>query len=426
MLLLTLFAPSLSPKADFARCVRVMRSTPTYAVRVRATTVEPTLTVVTAGTLAVRAKDWVSLDVSTPAEAGHGALDWACEVHGRTLRAYDSKRRAYIQQTFAQPLPAAAGLEAQFGSMIPNPIRRFMSPDSLDKFFSGFATLKGWHRSATGDVVTWRYKNVSGAVKFSFSRASGRLTDWQISGGSTTSWKLDYPSLASLPPLEIPADAVPVEAFRLPTARPKIADQASRHTVYSSFDAYEKAFRFHATVTIDGAASDIWRDGGLVEEVGPTGGWRWSRGTLTLWPNAGKVFSGETRLSRVRSYLAQVHIIAEPLALAALSDDNFAGTLFTPDYEVKHVGSVVLQDEPLTLLQLTGPAVRIDLTVDAKGFIRRIDSTAFDHTGQRMSETVRQITYGELGSPALPPDHRLPLPKLQRLAKPPPLPKKTS
>jgi len=407
--------------------VRALRSTPAYAVSAQATTVEHSQTLVTAGTLAVRSKQWMSLDVRTPAEAGHGALDWACEVHGQTLRAYDSKRRAYIEQTFAQPLPAAAGLVAQFGTMIPDAIQRFMSPDELDRFFARFVTLKGWHRTMSGDAVTWKYKNASGAVRFSFARGSGHLTDWQISGAGKTSWKFEYPALESVPPLKIPVDAVLVASFRLPPARPKIADAGARHAVYNCFDAYEKAFRFHSTVTVDGAATEIWRDGGMVEEVGVSGGWRWSRGTLTLWPKAGGVLSGETRLSRVRSYLAQFHIDAEPLALSILNDDNYAGTLFTPDYDVRLVGSELIEGEPLTLLQLSGPAVRIDLTVDAKGFIRHIDSNAYDNTGKRMSETVRQMSYGELGTPAPPPTgRRLPLPKLQPLAKPPPLPGKKS
>jgi hypothetical protein len=421
MLLIFLLAPSLSPKADFARCVRVLRKSPTYAVRVKSTTISSGQSVTTTAVLAVRSKNWMSLDVSTPAEAGHGALDWVCEFHDRTLRAYDASRRAYIEQSFDKPLPAAAGLAAQFGTMIPDAIQRFMTPDQLSQFLDRFVGLKGWKRSTAGDAFIWKYKNSAGGVQFGFSRESGRLLDWQISGVSITRWKFQYPSLAEVPALRIPADAVLVESFRLPPARPKVADPDARRTVDACFDAYEKAFRLSSILTVDGVSCQIWRDGGMVEEVGPSGGWRWSHGILTLWPKSGGVLSGKTRLSRIRSYLAQLHVDAEPLALAMLSDENFAGKIFTPDYEVKNVGSVTLGGEPLTLLQLTGPAVKIDLSINRDGLIRRIDSSAFDSKGRRMSETVREVTYGPLGTPSPAPQGRiLPLPKLEPPPKPPP------
>ncbi|MHB8635991.1 MAG: hypothetical protein ACYC96_05910 [Fimbriimonadaceae bacterium] len=425
MLLLALFPPPASPKADFARCVSVMRRSTTYAVTVHATTVGHATAVSTSATLAVRSKEWISLDVSTPAEGNHGALNWVCEVHGRTLQAYDTNRRAYIRQTFARPLPAAAGLSAQFGTMIPDPVNRLMNPVQLTQFFARFAGLKGWHRAVLGDVVAWKYRNPVGTVAFNFSRRSGRLTRWQIGGVNTTTWELKYLALSAVPPLSIPADAVRVETFRLPPARPKIADPSTHDTVDRCFHAYEKAFRFRAVVRVDGAKYDLWRDGGTVEEIGPLGGWRWSRGDLTLWPKSGGVFHGRTNLGRVRSFLVQLQIDAEPLALAVLNDDNYAGTLLTSDYAVKKVGSVTLAGEPLSLLQVAGPAVKFDLTIDSKGLIRRIDSTAYDSNGRRMTETVRDITYSALGVPAAPPGgRRAPLPRLKPLPKPPPLPRR--
>ena len=422
MLLLSLLSPLASPKADFDRCVDVLRKAAAYAVRVHAVTSAKGTTVSTSATLAVRSKQWVSLNVSTPAEGGHGPLDWVCEVRGRTLRAYDTKRRAYIQQTFAKPLPAATGLTAQFGTMIPDAITRFMSTDQLDQFFAKFVGLTGWSRTQSGDMLKWTYKNASGTVTFGFSQHSGRLTDWKITGGSSTTWKLTYPDIAALPSLKVPGDAVLVDAFRLPPARPKIADRDARETVDRCFDAYENAFRFRATVLVEGARYDLWRDGGSVEEIGPSGGWRWSHGALAIWPKSGGVLTGETKSSLVWRYLSQLHINAEPLALTVLRDDNYAGTLFTPDYTVKKVGSVTVHGDHEALLQVAGPAVRFDLNINAKGLIRRIDSTAYDRAGRRMTETIRQISYSASGTPTpTPKGRRSPLPKLKALPKPDPL-----
>jgi hypothetical protein len=306
--------------------------------------------------------------------------------------------------------------------MIPDAISRFMSPDQLSQFFGRFTSLNGWDRAVSGDTLTWKYKNALGAVAFGFSRSTGRLMHWQIRAVSTTTWQLAYPSLDTVPPLKIPDDAVLVDSFRLPPARPKIADRDARQTVNRCFDAYEKAFRFKARIAVDGAKYDLYRNGGTVEEIGPTGGWRWSAGTLTVWPRSGPVLRGPTQLRRVRSYLSQLRIDAEPLALVVLNDDNYAGTLFTADYTVKKVGSVTLKGEPNTLLQVTGPAVRFDLMINPKGLIRGIDSTAYDDKGRRMSETVRQISYAPLGALAPPPTRRVaPLPKLKRIPLPPPL-----
>ena len=307
--------------------------------------------------------------------------------------------------------------------MIPDAIMRFMSADQLAQFFKRFAGLNGWRRSTVGDRLTWQYANKSGSVAFAFSRSTGHLVAWQIKGAATTSWKLEYPAIGALPPLTIPSDAVLVESFRLPPARPKTADPVARQIVNACFDAYEKAFRFRATIVVDGARYGLWRNGGTVEEVGPAGGWRWSRGILTLWPKSGGIFQGQTKASVTYRYLAQLHIDTEPLALIVLNDDNYAGRLFTPEYAIKKVGSVVLRGEKLSLLRVTGPAVRFDLQIDGSGLIRQIDSTAYDGSGRRLTETVRQIAYAPFGAPAAPPSKRpSPLPKLKPLPKPPPLP----
>ncbi|HLK13499.1 MAG TPA: hypothetical protein VKT78_01730, partial [Fimbriimonadaceae bacterium] len=308
MLVMLLVASAATPKADFDRCVSVLQKRPSYAASATATTTARGVTVVTSATIAVRSKNWVTIDVSTPAELGHGALDWICEVHNRALRAYDSKRHAYIEQTFNDPLPAAQGLVAQFGAMIPDPIQRLMSPQNLQGFFDRFLVLKGWQQSSPGESIVWRCKNKVGSVEFDFDRSSGRLTKWQIHGTSMTTWKLKYPSLSSISPLRIPADSVLVETLRLPAPRPKITDPRASKTVASCFDAYDKAFRFSCTVRVDGVPTRIWRDGGMVEQVGPTGGWRWSRGILTVWPKGHGVISGRTRLSKVRSYLGELNV----------------------------------------------------------------------------------------------------------------------
>lgn len=412
--LLTFLPPNASPKAQFDRCVQVVRQSEAYAVTADVATQDKTGRLVTSATLAVRSKSWATLHLSTPAESGHGAINWDCEVHGRTLRAYDPGRGAYASQTFQVTLPAAAGLQAQFGNMIPEPIKLLIAPDQLDRFFGRFTVLRGWQQTATDDETVWTYRKGDQSVRFGFAKATGRLLDWKITAGGSTTWKLSYPPLGTVPVLSIPVGATRLETLRLPPALPKIADPNVQSVVADSVHAYERAFRLSADVKVDNTHYRVWRDGASVEEVSPSGGWRYAHGSLTLWSKRGPVYSGLAPLGRARAYLVQLQADAEPLALALLTDENYAARLFTKDYAVAKVGTMTLDGEPLTLLQLTGPAVKFDLSLDGHGMIRRIDSSAFDSKGVLMAETVQTLRYGPLGAMPSPPNRpRRSLPKLK-------------
>jgi hypothetical protein len=122
----------------------------------------------------------------------------------------------------------------------------------------------------------------------------------------------------------------------------------------------------------------------------------------------------------VRSYIAQFKVDIQPIALAFARDDNYASTLITPSYGAKWVAEVVLEGVSQQVVQLFGPAVKVDLGIDSKGFIRRIDSTAFDKNGKALAESVRVLTYDSGDGVASPPSGpRKRLPKLKPLPKPP-------
>ncbi len=415
MILFAALAASPSPVADFQRCVNAMSHLEGSAVRAEAQSGATSATAI----LTVRSSTSAGLEVIAPQEGGHGAVDWRYEVRGRSLLGYDFNRGSYVKRSFDRPLAAVGTLADTLGTLIPDPMLKVMKLTQLAAFFTRFTGLKGWTTSTAGDEKTWVEKSKKGGVRFVFDRRNGRLEEWSISGaGATVLWKFSYPRLSSIPPLSIPSDAIKLESFRLPPERPIYEDPTTQTLVNSCYQAYERMSKVGVSITETGQTIRVWRDGGTITEVGPSGGWRWDGKVLNVWPKGGGVYRGSIAPSDVRSYLGQFKVDMQPIALAFARDENYAATIITTQYGAKMVGDVVLNGVSQRVLQLFGPAVKVDLGIDDKGLIRRIDSTAYNAAGKALAETVRVLDYASTGDAARPPAGKTkPMPKLKQTPK---------
>jgi hypothetical protein len=382
-------------KADVARCERWLVTSKRLAVSINS--VDETGSLATRSTLAVRlAGDRLEVHWHKGGSARVGPVDWYYLADRKGLKGFDLLRH--------ERLVSPQGLGSLI-DILPQEARLLLVRGAFGQLMDPLVGLNGWKAMGGG---TWR-RNIVSDCRVTFARGTGALAEFRlVAKGRLIDWQYRYGS-APMPSVAGSSAWPEVSAFLQPSPLPTYTDPGATSVARRAIRAYDGFGDLHFLVEGDGMG-EVWRIGGRVGARDGSGAWTYDGKRISV-RTQGRSYAGAIRAANVAAELSKLGMGIDPLALALLRHENFAGLLFRSGLAARSIGAVGSGSDAYDLLEIVDGGSTTQVAVDRSGWIRRLSTRAVGSDGQVLSRSERIYTR-ETG----------PAPKLEVAANPAKLP----